>query len=53
MSFVDEYRPALVASFDALKQLDGVAVTRQERRDARALLGEEGDGDADRDGSNS
>ena len=51
LSFVDEYRPALVASFDALKQLDGVAVTRQERRDARALLGEEGDGDADRDGS--
>jgi hypothetical protein len=53
LSFVDEYRPALVASFDALKQLDGVAVTRQERRDARALLGEEGDGDADRDGSES
>ena len=37
----DEYRPALVASFDALKRLDGVAVTRSERRRARALLGEE------------
>ena len=43
----DEYRPALVASFDALKQLDGVAVTSAERAEARALLGETSDVSSD------
>ena len=43
------YRPALIASFDALKQVDGVPVTRLERREARALLGDEGeDGDEEK-----
>ena len=46
LSVSSSYRPALIASFDALKQVDGVPVTRLERREARALLGEEGeDGD--------
>ena len=57
LSSSDAYRPALIASFDALKQIDGVPVTRLERREARALLGDEGedgseesDGDGDGDG---
>jgi hypothetical protein len=46
LSVSSSYRPALIASFDALKQVDGVPVTRLERREARALLGDEGeDGD--------
>jgi hypothetical protein len=46
LSVSDAYRPALIASYDALKQVDGVPVTRLERREARALLGDEGeDGD--------
>jgi hypothetical protein len=61
LSVSSSYRPALIASFDALKQIDGVPVTRLERREARALLGDEGedgdeeeseesDGDGDGDG---
>ena len=61
LSSSSSYRSALIASFDALKQVDGVPVTRLERREARALLGDEGedgdeeeseesDGDGDGDG---
>jgi hypothetical protein len=49
LSVSSSYRPALIASFDALKQVDGVPVTRLERREARALLGDEGeDGDEEK-----
>jgi hypothetical protein len=49
LSVSSSYRPALIASFDALKQVDGVPVTRLERREARVLLGDEGeDGDEEK-----